>query len=264
MVALTVALALFVTGSPYDTVRLSSGSTLLGSVVEDDPAKDLVFLQAGGSLRRIPRAEVVRVTLSESRPSPTSADMATTAKTVAAAEAGTAAALRAQEDRLMRAGSDSGSADRLDTGMGTCALTLSDSDRATTEQCMSCHGGGRFGPQLHGQHQVDVDFESARMRPRSNLRAYGDVVRKGVFLPDGRVRCTTCHDRRSRFRYRLALPPDAEVSAAVDHRNEKSFDPALKTQQTERKMKASEAQLVLPVGTEVSPTPLCKVCHARD
>ena len=264
MFALTVAFALLVTASPYDSVRLSSGSTLLGSVVENEPGKDLVFLQAGGSLRRIPRAEVVRVTYSESRPSPTSADMATTAKTIAAAEAGTAAALRAQEDRLMRSGADLGSADRLDTGVGTCALALSDSEQASTAQCMSCHGGGRFGPQLHGQHQVDVDFESARMRPRSNLRAYADVVRRGVFLPSGKVGCTTCHDRRSRFRYRLALPPDAEISNAVDHRSERSFDPALRSQQPERKMKASEAQLVLPVGTEVSPTPLCKVCHVHD
>jgi len=263
MVALTVALALFVTGSPYDTVRLSSGSTLLGSVVENDPAKDLVFLQAGGSLRRIPRAEVVRVTYTDSRPSATSADM-TTAARAAAAEVGNAAALRAQEDRLLRAAGDAGSAERLDSGQGSCALTYSDSDQASTAQCMSCHGGGRIGPQLHAQHQVDVDLEGARTRPRSSLRASADVVRSGLFLPDGKVRCTTCHDRRSRFRYRLAIPPDAEIADPVDHRNQKSFDTSGQPRQATRRMKASEAQLVLPPGTEVSPTPLCKVCHDRD
>ena len=174
-------------------------------------------------------------------------------------------AYKAQADRLIRASENPRFEERLDTGNGTCALVLSDSDLATTENCTSCHGGGRVGPQFHTSHPVDVDHERARMRPGSALRPAAEVVRRGLYLPDGKVRCTTCHHGRSQFRFRLAIPADAEIRDAVDHRDPRTYDPALRAQQpTRQRMTAAVAQRVLPAGTEVSPTPLCKVCHSFD
>ncbi len=45
----------------YDTVILSSGGVLRGTVVEDVPGADLVLLLPDGTSRKIPRAEIVRV-----------------------------------------------------------------------------------------------------------------------------------------------------------------------------------------------------------
>jgi hypothetical protein len=174
-------------------------------------------------------------------------------------------AYRAQADRLIRAAESPRFEERLDTGSGSCALVLSDSDLAKTEHCVSCHGGGRIGPQFHTSHPVDVDHEMARMRPGSALRPASEVVKRGLFLPDGKVRCTTCHHGRSPFRFRLAIPANAEIRDAVDHRDPRTYDPALRAQQPPRqRMTAAVAQRVLPPGTEVSPTPLCKVCHGFD
>jgi hypothetical protein len=173
-------------------------------------------------------------------------------------------AYKAQADRLIRAAESPRFEERLDTGSGSCALVLSDSDLAKTEHCVSCHGGGRIGPQFHTSHPVDVDHEMARMRPGSALRPASEVVKRGLFLPDGKVRCTTCHHGRSQFRYRLAIPASAEIRDAVDHRDPRTYDPELRARQPRQRMTAAVAQRALPPGTEVSPTPLCKVCHGFD
>jgi hypothetical protein len=74
--------------------------------------------------------------------------------------------------------------------------------------CASCHEGGSGSG-----HVVDVDYEGAQARRwgRTGLRPLAEVVRRGVFLPEGRIQCLTCHDSRSEVPYHLALPPAAPL-----------------------------------------------------
>jgi len=125
-----------------------------------------------------------------------------------------------------------------------CKLFQGAPERVAAQDCMSCHA-------MHTTHPVEIDYESARFKPQSGLRAADEVVRRGVFLPDGKVQCVTCHDARSRWAYHLALPPDALVRPAVNTRDPSTY---------ERPVALSRPQ-ALPTGTSVSPTPLCKVCH---
>ena len=125
-----------------------------------------------------------------------------------------------------------------------CKLFQGAAERVAAQDCMSCHG-------MHTTHPVEIDYEAARFKPQSALRAADEVVRRGVFLPDGKVQCVTCHDARSRWAYHLALPPDALVRPAVNTRDPSTY---------ERPVALSHPR-ALPAGTSVSPTPLCKVCH---
>ncbi len=125
-----------------------------------------------------------------------------------------------------------------------CKLFQGAAERVPAQECMSCHG-------MHTTHPVELDYETARFKPQSGLRAGDEVIRRGVFLPDGKVQCVSCHDARSRWAHHLAIPPGALVRPAVN-----THDPAT----YERPVALSRPQ-ALPAGTAVSPTPLCKVCH---
>ena len=190
-----------------------------------------------------------------------------------AAPAGTAeeraADLRAFQEYKARADRLVASADPMTAPVGDerslCHLGRQMADSASSSECVLCHAGGSRGPQLHTSHPFDVDHDIARTGNRaasSSLRPAADVVRRGVFLPDGKVTCLSCHDGRSPWRYRLALPPDALVRDPVVPGNARTYDPELRARQ--QPLTVAAAMKVLPVGTEVSPTPLCKVCHSFD
>jgi hypothetical protein len=59
--AILAALLLSQQPGQYDTVVLSSGGFLRGTVVEDVPGADLVLLMPDGTSRKIPRSQIVRV-----------------------------------------------------------------------------------------------------------------------------------------------------------------------------------------------------------
>jgi hypothetical protein len=128
--------------------------------------------------------------------------------------------------------------------MADCKLFQSAPERVPAQECMSCHG-------MHVTHPVEIDYEAARSKGQTDLRASADVVRRGVFLSDGKVACVTCHDPASRWAYRLAIPPGVKVRPAVNVRDPSTYD---------RPVPLSQPQ-DLPPGTSVSPTPLCRVCH---
>ena len=90
-----------------------------------------------------------------------------------------------------------------------CGLSAPDSDHATTASCEACHPQGRT-------HPVDVEYRDAAAKNR-RLADADAVLRAGVRLPQGQIRCVTCHDRASPWRYQIALPPGAtpEPSVAV-------------------------------------------------
>ena len=90
-----------------------------------------------------------------------------------------------------------------------CGLSAPDSDHATTASCEACHPQGRT-------HPVDVEYRDAASK-NHRLADPDAVIRAGVRLPQGQIRCVTCHDRASPWRYQIALPPGAtpEPSVAV-------------------------------------------------
>ena len=125
-----------------------------------------------------------------------------------------------------------------------CKLFQVAPERVSAQECMSCHA-------MHATHPVEIDYEAARFKPESGLRAVAEVVRRGVFLPGGKVHCVTCHDARSRWAFHVAIPPDALVRPAVNTNDPSTY---------ERPVALSRPQ-ALRAGTSVSLTPLCKVCH---
>jgi hypothetical protein len=120
----------------------------------------------------------------------------------------------------------------------SCLLLKPEADAAPTAQCLSCHA--QSGP---GNHVVDVPYAGS-----SELRPADEVVRRGVHLPGGQIRCTTCHDARSPWKDHIALPPGAKATRAVDVGNPATY---------ERPTPARP-------GDAVSPKPLCLACHAMD
>jgi hypothetical protein len=83
---------------------------------------------------------------------------------------------------------------------------------ARTEDCMACHGAGGRGTTLSHGHPTDVDYRRSSASRPGSFRAYEEVVRRGVFLPDGQLRCVTCHDPRSTFPFHFALPAGSRPS----------------------------------------------------
>jgi hypothetical protein len=85
----------------------------------------------------------------------------------------------------------------------TCRLLEVGSDLLKSEDCLVCH-------RLRGCHPVEVVYREALARGASGsawyLRPEDVAVSRGAYLPDGRVRCVTCHDRHSSAPSHLAVP----------------------------------------------------------
>jgi hypothetical protein len=113
---------------------------------------------------------------------------------------------------------------------GTCRLLEAGSENLPSATCRACH------PWV-GCHPVDVEYEVAAASAGFDLRRVDVAIQRGAFLPDGQVRCVSCHDRNSREPSHLAIrrEPRAGPAAAAppDHRN---------------------------AGLQ----PLCAQCHMRD
>jgi cytochrome c7-like protein len=133
----------------------------------------------------------------------------------------------------------------LAEGAGACAIHSPDAATLPSSACVACHDSARAGAHAH---PVDVSYASAQAGKSAELRAPSEVAQRGIRLPDGELRCATCHDGASPWAHYLALPPGAEVRAAFDSR-------ALGA--------GEEAPEKAPVpGDAVSAKPLCLGCHA--
>ena len=147
---------------------------------------------------------------------------------------------------------------------GGCILVPGAASTATTRDCTACHASFDGGHS----HPVDVDQDAARFRSMGrsgpSLRSAAEVVRRGLFLSDGKVSCLTCHDGNSTWKYKLALPPDAQLKEPVVAGNPQTYDPTQMRPSTMSGLNATTGKRVLPAGTAVSPTPMCKVCHSFD
>jgi len=138
-----------------------------------------------------------------------------------------------------------------------CTLVPGSGNIATTQDCAACHIG------LEGRHSHPVDVSQDPARSRS-LRPAAEVVKRGVFLADGKVTCLSCHDGNSPWRAKLALPPDALLREPVKPGDPGTYSPGQMRPSAMTGLTATTGKQQLPAGTEVSPTPLCKACHAFD
>jgi len=122
------------------------------------------------------------------------------------------------------------------TSPRSCSLAPGGARVQTTSECTACHSGvaGRHA------HPVDVGLVPSRSLvsggPRTALRTSVEAVRRGVFLPDGKITCLTCHDGNSAHPFRLAVPVEAGARAPAAWRP----------------------------GTRFDPSPLCRACHVVD
>ncbi len=150
------------------------------------------------------------------------------------------------------------------TGAGGCILVPGLGQTATTRDCTACHAG------FEGSHShpVDVDHEAARYRSFGgsgpSLRPAAEVVRRGVYLADGKVTCLTCHDGNSPWKAKIALPPDAQLRAPVKPGDPSTYEASGPASAPMRGLTATTGRQLLAPGTAVSPTPLCKACHSFD
>ena len=125
---------------------------------------------------------------------------------------------------------------------------------APAATCLACH-------PFHEGHPVELDYAQAVGRRRHDLRDPGEAVRRGVFLPGGRVVCHTCHDANSPWKSKIAIPTGSKVSNMVIPGDPRTYDP---NGPATRVMTVEEARVVLPAGYALSPKPLCLACHALD
>jgi hypothetical protein len=141
----------------------------------------------------------------------------------------------------------------------TCALDTNGSDSASTQECLRCHSSVDGGP-IHGNHPVDLDYAAAEGEAgrSGTLRPVGEVVRRGVLLPDGKLQCVTCHDARSPWAAKIALPPGSVAVPALNPRNPSTYE------DRDRLRTTGPVAQPPPPGTAVSSTPLCIACHALD
>jgi len=122
-----------------------------------------------------------------------------------------------------------------------CGLFQGGAPSLPSSACLSCH----TDHQGTGNHGIDVPY--AVTPP--GFRPADEVLRRGVRLPDGEVRCTTCHDAASPWKYRVSLPRGAPAVRAVNLRDRSTYE-----------QPAPPAQ----PGDEVAVKPLCLACHALD
>ena len=125
---------------------------------------------------------------------------------------------------------------------GGCLLFQPSAETLPSISCTGCHAGQEGA----SSHVVGVDYSTLR---GSDLRPAEEVLRRGVRLPEGQVRCTSCHDARSPWKGRVALPPGTRAAAGVELRDRSTWE--------------GEPRPARP-GESVQAKPLCLACHALD
>jgi hypothetical protein len=96
--------------------------------------------------------------------------------------------------------------------VAACRLLEVGSDRLTSEECLVCHKWERC-------HPVEVVYAHALARQLLGggqfLRSEGEAVGRGAYLPEGRVRCVSCHDRHSPAGSHVAFPASGVAEQGI-------------------------------------------------
>lgn len=129
---------------------------------------------------------------------------------------------------------------------GGCRLFAADADQASSDDCLACHAAG-IGTQLNNCHPVELTYPST---PTGRLRPLRDALNRGAFLPNNLLRCVTCHDGDSPWDGAIALPPGATALRGVVAGDATTYSPV--------------AAAPPRPGDRVTPTPLCRECHAME
>jgi hypothetical protein len=128
-----------------------------------------------------------------------------------------------------------------------CELLLPGSQTASSTSCLACHAR-----LAHGGHPYDVDYpELGTANGARSLRPLAEVARRGLVLPERQVRCITCHEGNSPWRYHIKVPSGAKPTAGIDRRRPVTY----------------EKPETLPPprpGDYIAKKPLCLACHAMD
>lgn len=135
----------------------------------------------------------------------------------------------------------------------SCLLQRPDTEAAPASACLRCHDGSGARAHLRTTHPVDVEYEAAAGDQSRRLRPLAEVLARGGVVPGGFLRCATCHAASSPWAAHLRLPPGATVKAAVNPYRPETYDGT-------RPAPTGPP----PPGSEVSPRPLCLLCHALD
>ena len=125
---------------------------------------------------------------------------------------------------------------------GGCLLFQPSAEALPSSSCTGCHAGQEGA----SSHAVGVDYAASR---GPDLRPAAEVLRRGVRLPEGQVRCTSCHDARSPWKSRIALPPGTRAAAGIGLRDRSTWEGATRPARP---------------GESVQAKPLCLACHALD
>jgi cytochrome c553 len=128
-----------------------------------------------------------------------------------------------------------------------CELLLPGSETATSASCLACHAR-----LAHGGHPYDIEYpELGTASGVRSLRPLAEVLRRGLVLPDRQVRCVTCHDGNSPWRYHMKVPAGSTPTAGLDRRRPVTYE---------------NPETVPPPrpGDDIAKKPLCLTCHAMD
>ncbi|MBI2218866.1 MAG: hypothetical protein HYU51_16395 [Candidatus Rokubacteria bacterium] len=128
-----------------------------------------------------------------------------------------------------------------------CGMLQPGSVAATSNDCRLCHG-------RQADHGHPTEFDYARWSRGSGtiaLRPVSEVQRRGLSLPDGQVRCVTCHDASSPWKFHIKLPQGAKPVPGVDLRRPMTYESA-------RALPPPQP------GDDVAKKSLCVACHALD
>jgi hypothetical protein len=123
---------------------------------------------------------------------------------------------------------------------------------ASSQDCLGCHASSLPTVDVHNSHLVDVDYSAAAAKPNGRLRSAEKVRGSGVALPEGKVGCLTCHAFASPWKYHVVIPKGATPRARVRIADRGTYEDE----------HAAAASAAPTAGAEVSPKPLCEVCHA--
>jgi hypothetical protein len=119
---------------------------------------------------------------------------------------------------------------------------------ASSQDCLGCHADTRPVIQAHTSHPIDLDYAATAGQRSADFTPLADVLAGGIAMPGGKVVCLTCHALSSPWKYHLAMPAGATPRPAVHLGDPSSYE--------------EDSTSPPQPGSEVSPKPLCRACHA--